>query len=69
MVSPSTAYLEVHGKYPTMSLSKSKQCLESEMLWGSIWLLGTLLALVLLAEIFWLDRWLFWWWNLGLADL
>jgi hypothetical protein len=39
------------------------------MVWGSIWLLGTLIALVFLAEIFWSDRWLVWWWNLGLADL
>jgi hypothetical protein len=28
------------------------------MVWGSIWLQGTLITLVSLAEIFWLDWWL-----------
>jgi len=54
---------------PIILIKKSKQSLESEMLWGSIRLLGTLIALVFLAEIFWSDRRLVWWWNLGLADL
>ena len=39
------------------------------MLWGSIRFLGTLIALVFLAEIFWSERWLVWTVELGFCGL